>query len=300
MCTADPRNCATFSRVISLANGMFSGAPFALRPVTRLGRRGSADRQRARGGGSMATGSYDSDTARKEQLLEEGRRASRWRRTRPCGPCCSSAGSSATPTAPSPGPVIAWMIQNKAGFIGDAANPATLGGLVGLDVLPRLHAHPVPGRPAGRPVRAPRDDHRLAAGRMRADRRLRADGRPRRLRRRPRAHRPRRGRLLLERPHADHQPHAGREADARARHRDRRPVDRLDRRHHLHADLDRLGSVAGHGRRGVADAVLRLRRVHLRRRRDRLRVLPRRSWAARCGSARRSCGCSCSRRRPSS
>ena len=29
------------------------------------------------------------------------------------------------------GPVIAWMIQNKAGFIGDAANPATLGGLVG-------------------------------------------------------------------------------------------------------------------------------------------------------------------------
>jgi ACS family D-galactonate transporter-like MFS transporter len=29
------------------------------------------------------------------------------------------------------GPVIAWMISNKAGFIGDAANPATLGGLVG-------------------------------------------------------------------------------------------------------------------------------------------------------------------------
>src|SRR5215210_6629750 len=29
------------------------------------------------------------------------------------------------------GPVIAWMIQNKAGFIGDAANPATVGGLVG-------------------------------------------------------------------------------------------------------------------------------------------------------------------------
>ena len=29
------------------------------------------------------------------------------------------------------GPVIAWMIQNKAGFIGEAANPATLGGLVG-------------------------------------------------------------------------------------------------------------------------------------------------------------------------
>lgn len=29
------------------------------------------------------------------------------------------------------GPVVAWMIQNKAGFIGDAANPATLGGLIG-------------------------------------------------------------------------------------------------------------------------------------------------------------------------
>ncbi|MDQ1656536.1 MAG: transporter, family, D-galactonate transporter [Cryptosporangiaceae bacterium] len=29
------------------------------------------------------------------------------------------------------GPVIAWMIDNKAGFIGDAANPAALGGLVG-------------------------------------------------------------------------------------------------------------------------------------------------------------------------
>jgi MFS transporter, ACS family, D-galactonate transporter len=29
------------------------------------------------------------------------------------------------------GPVISWMIQNETGFIGDAANPATLGGLVG-------------------------------------------------------------------------------------------------------------------------------------------------------------------------
>ncbi|TWP34840.1 MFS transporter [Leekyejoonella antrihumi] len=29
------------------------------------------------------------------------------------------------------GPVIAWMISEKAGFIGDATNPATLGGLVG-------------------------------------------------------------------------------------------------------------------------------------------------------------------------
>jgi MFS transporter, ACS family, D-galactonate transporter len=29
------------------------------------------------------------------------------------------------------GPVIAWMIQNKAGFIGEATHPAALGGLVG-------------------------------------------------------------------------------------------------------------------------------------------------------------------------
>ena len=29
------------------------------------------------------------------------------------------------------GPVVAWMIANKAGFIGGASNPATLGGLVG-------------------------------------------------------------------------------------------------------------------------------------------------------------------------
>src|ERR1700710_1201174 len=29
------------------------------------------------------------------------------------------------------GPVVAWMIQEKSGFIGDATNPATLGGLVG-------------------------------------------------------------------------------------------------------------------------------------------------------------------------
>ena len=79
----------------------------------------------------MATGSHDSDTARKEQLLEEGREG------RPLAPykalwavlllgwIVSYADRTLT------GPVIAWMIQNKAGFIGDAANPATLGGLVG-------------------------------------------------------------------------------------------------------------------------------------------------------------------------
>src|SRR3954469_6853627 len=79
----------------------------------------------------MATGSYDSDTARNEQLLEEGREG------HPLSPykalwavlllgwIVSYADRTLT------GPVIAWMIQNKAGFIGDAANPATLGGLVG-------------------------------------------------------------------------------------------------------------------------------------------------------------------------
>src|SRR5215207_9867420 len=79
----------------------------------------------------MTTGSHDSDTARNEQLLEEGREG------HPLSPykalwavlllgwVVSYADRTLT------GPVIAWMIQNKAGFIGDAANPATLGGLVG-------------------------------------------------------------------------------------------------------------------------------------------------------------------------
>ena len=79
----------------------------------------------------MTTGNYDSDTARKEQLLEDHREG------RPMAPykalwavlllgwVVSYADRTLT------GPVIAWMIQNKAGFIGDAANPATLGGLVG-------------------------------------------------------------------------------------------------------------------------------------------------------------------------
>jgi MFS transporter, ACS family, D-galactonate transporter len=79
----------------------------------------------------MATGSYDSDTEQKEQLLEAGREG------RPVVPykalwavlllgwVVSYADRTLT------GPVIAWMIQNKAGFIGDASNPATIGGLVG-------------------------------------------------------------------------------------------------------------------------------------------------------------------------
>jgi MFS family permease len=77
------------------------------------------------------TGSYDRDTAQKEQLLEAGREG---RSVVPykalwavllLGWVVSYADRTLT------GPVIAWMIQNKAGFIGDAANPATIGGLVG-------------------------------------------------------------------------------------------------------------------------------------------------------------------------
>jgi ACS family D-galactonate transporter-like MFS transporter len=79
----------------------------------------------------MATGSFDSDTARKEELLEAGRSG------RPPVPYTALwailllgwVASYADRTLT--GPVIAWMIQNKAGFIGDAANPAALGGLVG-------------------------------------------------------------------------------------------------------------------------------------------------------------------------
>jgi MFS family permease len=79
----------------------------------------------------MSTGSFDSDGPRNEQLLEAGRAG------HPVAPyqalwsillfgwVASYADRTLT------GPVIAWMIQNKAGFIGDSANPAALGGLVG-------------------------------------------------------------------------------------------------------------------------------------------------------------------------
>jgi MFS transporter, ACS family, D-galactonate transporter len=79
----------------------------------------------------MATGSFEGDTVQNEELLEAGREG------HPLAPykalwsvlllgwVVSYADRTLT------GPVIAWMIQNKAGFIGDAANPATLGGLVG-------------------------------------------------------------------------------------------------------------------------------------------------------------------------
>ena len=79
----------------------------------------------------MASSSRDGDTAQKEQLLDVGRDG------RPVVPykalwavlllgwVVSYADRTLT------GPVIAWMIQNKSGFIGDAANPATIGGLVG-------------------------------------------------------------------------------------------------------------------------------------------------------------------------
>ena len=150
----------------------------------------------------MATGSYDSDTARGEELLEKGGEG---RSVVPykalwgvllLGWVVSYADRTLT------GPVIAWMIQNKAGFIGDAANPATLGGLVGSMFFLGYMLTQYPGGRLRRPVRTPRDDHRLAAGRLRADRRLRSDGRAGGVRRRARADRTGRGRLLLQRPHA--------------------------------------------------------------------------------------------------
>src|SRR3954454_2014194 len=79
----------------------------------------------------MATGSYDSDTARNEQLLEEGREGhplvpykALWA-VLLLGWVVSYSDRTLT------GPVVAWMIENQAGFIGDAANPATIGGLIG-------------------------------------------------------------------------------------------------------------------------------------------------------------------------
>src|SRR3954452_23598471 len=79
----------------------------------------------------MATGSFDSDTARTEALLDAGREGqplvpykALWA-VLLLGWIVSYADRTLT------GPVIAWMIQNKSGFIGAASNPATLGGLVG-------------------------------------------------------------------------------------------------------------------------------------------------------------------------
>ena len=79
----------------------------------------------------MTTGSFEGDTAQNEELLEAGREGhplvpykALWS-VLLLGWVVSYADRTLT------GPVIAWMIQNKAGFIGDAANPATLGGLVG-------------------------------------------------------------------------------------------------------------------------------------------------------------------------
>ncbi len=79
----------------------------------------------------MATGSYEGDTAQQEERPEAGREVhpvvpykALWA-VLFLGWVVSYADRTLT------GPVISWMIQNKAGFIGDAANPATLGGLVG-------------------------------------------------------------------------------------------------------------------------------------------------------------------------
>jgi ACS family D-galactonate transporter-like MFS transporter len=79
----------------------------------------------------MATGSFEGDAAQNERLLEAGREGQRLVSYKALwsvlllGWVVSYADRTLT------GPIIAWMIQNKAGFIGDAANPATVGGLVG-------------------------------------------------------------------------------------------------------------------------------------------------------------------------
>jgi ACS family D-galactonate transporter-like MFS transporter len=76
-------------------------------------------------------GATDSDTAQKEVLLDargDGRPVVPYRALWAVlllGWVVSYSDRTVT------GPVIAWMIENKAGFIGDAANPATVGGLVG-------------------------------------------------------------------------------------------------------------------------------------------------------------------------
>jgi ACS family D-galactonate transporter-like MFS transporter len=119
---------ATFSARVPAGESGVSGAPFAI-PVLRpewIPRAAILGEE-----GWMATESYDSDTARKEELLEAGREG------RPLVPYKALWGlllfgwvvSYADRTLT--GPVVAWMISNKAGFIGDAANPAALGGLVG-------------------------------------------------------------------------------------------------------------------------------------------------------------------------
>lgn len=79
----------------------------------------------------MVTGSFEGDTSLNEGLLEEHQEG------HPLVPYKTLWGllllgwvvSYADRTLT--GPVIAWMIENKAGFIGDAARPAALGGLVG-------------------------------------------------------------------------------------------------------------------------------------------------------------------------
>ena len=79
----------------------------------------------------MTTGRYEEDTAQNGQLLEthqEGRPLMPYKALWGIlllGWVVSYADRTLT------GPVIAWMIQNQTGFIGDASNPATVGGLVG-------------------------------------------------------------------------------------------------------------------------------------------------------------------------
>ena len=77
----------------------------------------------------MPTGSFEGNTTR--DVANPDRGGGALVNYKASGACCCSAGWSATPTGPLTGPVDRLDDPEQGGFIGDAANPATLGGLVG-------------------------------------------------------------------------------------------------------------------------------------------------------------------------
>jgi MFS family permease len=79
----------------------------------------------------MATGSFEGDTARTDQLIGTARTGGPVVPYRALWAVLLLGWVVSYSDRTLTGPVIAWMIENKAGFIGDAANPAALGGLVG-------------------------------------------------------------------------------------------------------------------------------------------------------------------------
>ena len=142
-------------------------------------------------------------------------------------------------------------------------------------LLRRLHAHAVARRLSRRPLRAP--DHHLGQPRVgrHHDAAHRRPHRPRPLHRHPRAHRPGRGRLLLERPQPDRREDAGRAAQPWHGRGHHRPGVRHHDRDRLRAQHDRAGRPRLRGRPGVADAVLHPRNGDAARRPGDHDVLPR-------------------------